>query len=231
MDTAEAVAKVRGQMECRLAEELVRRIELEAELSRAERAYTILQGRSREFELEVERLKAGKFTEEEFQGLCHGLSEDPSNAREFFRGCEDYQRKLFGRSAVAEERGRCLAAALCHPVTPAEYVPNVEYAQHFIRDSIASRISAGREVAGSYLMGLDHAVAAVEGERERLLAEADAAPPDREVLLRAQASVCVRLCNVIHALRGRELTDASPGTGVAPGSQERGPDQTCTTTQ
>jgi hypothetical protein len=43
---------------------------------------------------EVRRLRAGRFTEEEFQGLCHGLS--PDDRRRFEQGCRDYQAKLFG---------------------------------------------------------------------------------------------------------------------------------------
>jgi hypothetical protein len=48
----------------------------------------------RRLRLEVERLKRGDFTEEEFQNLCHNLSED-DEAR-FKQGCLDYQKKLFG---------------------------------------------------------------------------------------------------------------------------------------
>ena len=43
---------------------------------------------------EVERLKRGDFTEEEFQNLCHNFSED--DVCRFKQGCEEYQRKLFG---------------------------------------------------------------------------------------------------------------------------------------
>ena len=40
------------------------------------------------------------FTEEEFQNLCHNLSED-DEAR-FCDGCDSYQRKLFGRCRTDE---------------------------------------------------------------------------------------------------------------------------------
>jgi Tfp pilus assembly protein PilO len=43
---------------------------------------------------EVERLKRGDFTEEEFHNLCHNLSED--DEQRFKQGCSDYQKKLFG---------------------------------------------------------------------------------------------------------------------------------------
>lgn len=43
---------------------------------------------------EIKRLKAGKFTEEEFQNLCHNF--DEKDRERFVKGCEDYQRKLFG---------------------------------------------------------------------------------------------------------------------------------------
>jgi hypothetical protein len=46
---------------------------------------------------EIDRLKRGDFTEEEFQALCHNFSED-DEAR-FKAGCEAYQRKLFGGGA------------------------------------------------------------------------------------------------------------------------------------
>jgi hypothetical protein len=46
---------------------------------------------------EIDRLKCGDFTEDEFQMLCHNLSEDDKDR--FFKGCEEYQRKLFGVSA------------------------------------------------------------------------------------------------------------------------------------
>lgn len=49
---------------------------------------------------EIARLKAGKFTEEEFQNLCHNFSED--NICRFFQGCAEYQKKLFGRCHVEE---------------------------------------------------------------------------------------------------------------------------------
>lgn len=45
---------------------------------------------------EIERLKAGKFTPDELQGLCHGLTEEDEQA--FNSGCLKYQEKLFGRS-------------------------------------------------------------------------------------------------------------------------------------
>ena len=43
---------------------------------------------------EIERLLSGKFTEAEFQGLCHNFSED--DADRFREGCKAYQAKLFG---------------------------------------------------------------------------------------------------------------------------------------
>ena len=44
---------------------------------------------------EITRLKAGKFTPEEFQNICH---KNPSSngMNEFCNGCDEYQRKLFG---------------------------------------------------------------------------------------------------------------------------------------
>jgi hypothetical protein len=43
---------------------------------------------------ENNRLRAGEFTEEEFQNLCHNFT--PDDECRFKAGCEMYQRKLFG---------------------------------------------------------------------------------------------------------------------------------------
>ena len=43
---------------------------------------------------EVQRLKRGDFSQEEFQNLCHNF--DESDECRFLDGCRDYQRKLFG---------------------------------------------------------------------------------------------------------------------------------------
>jgi hypothetical protein len=48
--------------------------------------------------IENRRLKRGNFTPEEFQNLCHNLSE--KDKEKFFQGCAEYQRKLFGEAAV-----------------------------------------------------------------------------------------------------------------------------------
>lgn len=48
---------------------------------------------------EVERLKRGDFTPEEFQNLCHHRDEKPGcTYQEFCDGCAEYQRQLFGKS-------------------------------------------------------------------------------------------------------------------------------------
>jgi hypothetical protein len=47
-------------------------------------------------ELEIARLKAGQFSEEEFQNLCHTFSD--GDKQRFFDGCAEYQRKLFGQA-------------------------------------------------------------------------------------------------------------------------------------
>ena len=43
---------------------------------------------------EIERLQRGDFTEEEFQNLCHGFSQQ--DEERFRTGCLEYQKKLFG---------------------------------------------------------------------------------------------------------------------------------------
>ena len=60
-----------------------------------------------ELRAEVERLKAGDFTDEEFQNLCHCIPEQ--NRDEFFKGCAEYQRRLFG---VADIDARSLELSL-----------------------------------------------------------------------------------------------------------------------
>ena len=46
---------------------------------------------------EVDRLKRGDFTPEEFQTLCHHRDEKPGCTRaDFEAGCQAYQRQLFG---------------------------------------------------------------------------------------------------------------------------------------
>lgn len=55
-------------------------------------------------ELEVARLKEGKFTEEEFQNICHNFSAD--DLCRFRKGCEDTQRKLFDLKTYQECGGK-----------------------------------------------------------------------------------------------------------------------------
>lgn len=50
---------------------------------------------------ELERLRRGDFTPEEFQALCHHLDERPGCTREAFeQGCREYQMKLFGADPI-----------------------------------------------------------------------------------------------------------------------------------
>lgn len=52
----------------------------------------------RYLESEIERLKEGRFTQEEFQNLCHNF--DTSDVCRFREGCRQYQLQLFGREAL-----------------------------------------------------------------------------------------------------------------------------------
>lgn len=54
---------------------------------------------------EVGRLKAGKWTKEEIHNLCHTLPKIVS-ACEFAKGCEEYQKKLYGHSPTELENQR-----------------------------------------------------------------------------------------------------------------------------
>ena len=47
--------------------------------------------------LEIQRLKSGRFTPEEFQNLCHE-TDKPCSAEEFAEGCRAYQKQLFGKA-------------------------------------------------------------------------------------------------------------------------------------
>lgn len=50
--------------------------------------------------LENQRLRKGDFTSEELQELCHNLSE--SDYKAFCDGCDEYQRRLFGKCRAEE---------------------------------------------------------------------------------------------------------------------------------
>lgn len=51
------------------------------------------------YEDEIARLKRGDFTKEEFQNLCHNRHEKEGyTAQDFFNGCAEYQKSLFGTS-------------------------------------------------------------------------------------------------------------------------------------
>ena len=51
-------------------------------------------------EAEVERLKRGDFTDDEFQNLCHNLPQAKMVC--FQKGCEEYQKKLFGSGSLSQ---------------------------------------------------------------------------------------------------------------------------------
>lgn len=46
---------------------------------------------------EINRLKEGNLSEEEFQNLCHNLCKLKLTREQFEQGCRDYQDKLFGK--------------------------------------------------------------------------------------------------------------------------------------
>lgn len=59
---------------------------------------------------ECDRLKAGQFTDDEFQTLCHLLPAEKYKPEDFCDGCEAYQVKLFGWSPIAQLRTDLAAA-------------------------------------------------------------------------------------------------------------------------
>lgn len=52
------------------------------------------------YAIENGRLRRGEFTDTEFQRLCHNLS--PRLRQEFYDGCDEYQKKLFGTCRTEE---------------------------------------------------------------------------------------------------------------------------------
>lgn len=85
-------------------------LELKAEVQRGVAARNELQRMVDQLRMmmatqndEILRLKAGKFTEEELQNLCHEQGEDCPER--FAQGCVDYNRKLFGDRNCLRLRG------------------------------------------------------------------------------------------------------------------------------
>lgn len=65
----------------------------------SENGYNEMDRRRLAAEKEVERLKRGEFTREEFQNLCHNRHEKPGcTAQDFFDGCAAFQKSMFGHS-------------------------------------------------------------------------------------------------------------------------------------
>ena len=73
-------------------EDVTRLVESKNDLVREN--YVLMEEVNR-LKLDNERLKAGNFTEEEFQNLCHTVSVQEGRCR-FEQGCTQYQAKLFG---------------------------------------------------------------------------------------------------------------------------------------
>jgi hypothetical protein len=75
------------------------------------RSEVVAQANARELvEKEVERLKAGNFSDDELQNLCHQFP--PEKVCSFRNGCTQYQVKLFGQEAVQADMARELRYAL-----------------------------------------------------------------------------------------------------------------------
>ena len=79
-------------------------------LKQANNTELVLQERRKECEQlreELERVKRGDFTPEEFQNLCHNRHEkEGCSKEEFFEGCAKYQQALFGCSHVQSLHSR-----------------------------------------------------------------------------------------------------------------------------
>jgi multidrug resistance efflux pump len=88
---------------------------------------------------EVERLKRGDFTADEFQNLCHNNTEMEAagnTAEEFCKGCETYQVKLFGKSPIASLRSKLDAAEALLRRIHGAYTDDARYAHRIIIDEI-----------------------------------------------------------------------------------------------
>lgn len=68
-----------------------------------------LRGKVRALEEEVERLKSGKLTAEEFNNLCHE-TDRPISLEHFAACCKEYQAKLYGEAAVEKLREKSFGA-------------------------------------------------------------------------------------------------------------------------
>lgn len=80
-------------------EELLReRDDAEAERDKFFEWYSKTQNEKLKLVEEINRLKRGYFTDEEFQALCHNLSEE--DLAKFKLGCYAYWKKLFGTQSV-----------------------------------------------------------------------------------------------------------------------------------
>lgn len=85
-----------------------------------------LGDRIRMLETEIQRLRCGDFTHEEFQNLCHSWDDEERKCRfeDFRAGCHDYWRKLFGEMGGIEES--CIPP---HPVYGRERSPRWDAAR------------------------------------------------------------------------------------------------------
>lgn len=81
-----------------------------------------IAGENIDLRREIERLKAGDFTPEEFQALCHNLhlKEERITPQAFCDGCEAYQVKLFGESPIANLKAEKVALDLRNDKLAAE---------------------------------------------------------------------------------------------------------------
>lgn len=85
------------------------RMDLESQRQRGDEYITMTFSDAEKFikmAEENERLRAGKFTRDEWQNLCHDMHESgtPCNLQEFAEGCEMFQIHLYGENATANLR-------------------------------------------------------------------------------------------------------------------------------
>jgi hypothetical protein len=123
--------------------------------------------------LEIERLKRGDFTEEEFQNFCH--REDPAHYVRFIAGCNEYQRKLFGKCEY-DEMGKALEMLTARNAELAKEVERLRVLVHVESAAAEAEATFANELnvdVKELVKQRDELAKAPEAERERCAKIAD----------------------------------------------------------
>ncbi len=123
---------------------------------------------------EVERLKAGKFTEEEIHDICHNLH-GTVDARGFADGCNAEQTKLYGYAPDADEVKRLKAEVgrLSRPVEINDNDAQDAFNEYCLNTNVVGYIPAFRDAIGRLLKIERNVRKAAEQRAERAEREQD----------------------------------------------------------